>query len=70
MIEEVASADHIDNHYESLAILANTLAAYGHSLQAGQYVITGAYGKTPFAPGTYTGRFAPDIGEVTVQLTD
>jgi 2-keto-4-pentenoate hydratase len=70
VIEQVASAGHIDNHYESLAILANTLADYGHSLQPGQYVITGAYGKTPFAPGTYRGHFDQGIGDVTVHLTD
>lgn len=67
-IETVASAGHIDNHYDSLAILANTLADYGHSLQPGQYVITGAYGKTAFAPGTYQGQFDQGIGTVTVHL--
>jgi 2-keto-4-pentenoate hydratase len=69
-IEKVASAGHIDDHYESLAILANTLAEYGHSLLPGQYVITGAYGKTGFAPGTYRGHFDQGIGDVTVHLTD
>lgn len=68
VIETVPSAGHIDNHYESLAILANTLAGYGHSLQPGQYVITGAYGKTAFAPGTYQGHFDQGIGTVTVHL--
>ena len=68
VIEAVPSAGHIDNHYDSLAILANTLAEYGHSLQPGQYVITGAYGKTAFASGTYHGDFDPGIGRVTVHL--
>ncbi len=67
-IEVVQSDGHIDDHYESLAILANTLAQYGHSLKPGQYVITGAYGKTAFAPGTYTGHFDQGIGSVTVHL--
>lgn len=68
IIEQVASAGHIDDHYESLATLARGLAEYGHALRPGQYVITGAYGKTPFAPGTYTGEFDLGIGSVTVNL--
>ena len=67
-IESVASSGHIDDHYESLAILARSLADYGHNLMPGQYVITGAYGKTPFAPGKYTGHFDQGIGEVTINL--
>ncbi len=68
VIEEVASAGHIDDHYESLATLAKGLAEYGFSLQPGQYVITGAYGKTPFAPGVYEGAFNLGIGTVRVSL--
>ena len=68
VIEEVVSAGHIDNHYASLAILANQLAQYGHTLAAGQYVITGAYGKTPFAPGSYQGHFDSGVGSVTTHL--
>lgn len=67
-IERVASAGHIDEHFESVAILACTLAEYGHQLQPDQPVITGAYGKTPFAAGTYSGAFEPDIGSVSVKL--
>ena len=67
-IESVASDGHIDDHFESLAILARTLAAHGHTLQPGQHVITGAYGKAAFAPGTYTGVFEPGIGSVEVTL--
>ena len=69
VIEQVASAGHIDNHFRSIATLARSLSDYGHALQPGQYVITGAYGKTPFAPGIYCGDFGPDIGAVEVQLT-
>jgi len=68
IIEQVASAGHIDDHYESLAVLANTLAEHDLTLSPGQYVITGAYGKTAFAPGSYYGHFDLDIGEVTVHL--
>lgn len=68
VIEEVDSEGHIDDHYESLATLARNLAGYGFALQPGQYVITGAYGKTPFAPGTYHGDFSLGIGTATVNL--
>ncbi|XOV84966.1 MAG: 2-keto-4-pentenoate hydratase [bacterium] len=68
VIETIASKGHIDDHYESLAILANQLALHGQTLEAGQYVITGAYGKTPFAAGRYTGHFDSGVGSVDVQL--
>ncbi|MEM9623127.1 MAG: hypothetical protein AAF993_15855 [Pseudomonadota bacterium] len=68
VIEQVPSAGHIDDHYLSLATLAQRLAAFGQQLQPGQFVITGAYGKTPFAPGAYQGRFSLGIGDVEIQL--
>ncbi len=67
-IESVNSANHIDDHYESLAILARRLHQFGQTLKAGQYVITGAYGKTPFAPGRYVGHFDQGVGTVEVTL--
>ena len=68
-IESVASDGHMDPHYESLAILAQRLADFGHSLTPGQQVITGAYGKTPFAPGRFAGDFSLGIGRVVLELT-
>ncbi len=67
-IEAITSQGHIDDHYESLATLANHLGQYNHALEPGQYVITGAYGKTPFAPGTFQGHFDCGIGDVTTHL--
>lgn len=67
-IESVDSAGHIDDHYESLATLARRLAQFDQRLQPGQYVITGAYGKTPFAAGCYRGQFSLGIGEVEINL--
>ncbi len=69
VIESVHSAEHIDDHFDSLATLANRLAEYGHSLQPGQHIITGAYGKTPFAEGTFTGEFNAGVGHVEVTLS-
>jgi 2-keto-4-pentenoate hydratase len=68
-IERVASEGHMDPHYESLAILAQRLADFGHSLQPGQQVITGAYGKTPFSVGCFTGDFSLGIGRAVLELT-
>ena len=68
IIEDVSSIGHIDDHYESLAILSNRLLEFGHKLAAGQYVITGAYGKTPFAAGHFAGDFDSGIGRVEVIL--
>ena len=69
VLDSVASPGHIDDHYETLATLANRLARYHLSLDAGQYVITGAYGKTPFAQGHYVGRFDCGIGDVDIRLS-
>lgn len=68
LVESVDAAGHIDDHYESLATLARTLHAYGHTLAAGQYVITGAFGKTPFAAGTWRGDFTCGVGSVEITL--
>ena len=68
-IEQVAGEGHMDPHYQSLAILAQRLADFGHSLQPGQQIITGAYGKTPFAAGRFAGDFGLGIGQVELELT-
>ena len=68
-IEQVASEGHMDPHYQSLAILAQRLADFGHTLQPGQYVITGAYGKTPFEVGRFAGDFSLGIGRAELELT-
>ena len=68
-IEQVASEGHMDPHYQSLAILAQRLADFGHSLQPGQQIITGAYGKTPFEVGHFAGDFSLGIGRAELELT-
>lgn len=68
-IEQVASLGHMDPHYDSLATLARRLADFGHALEPGQQVITGAYGKTRFAPGHFAGQFSLGIGRVEMTLT-
>ncbi|MEM7365230.1 MAG: hypothetical protein AAF525_14505 [Pseudomonadota bacterium] len=68
-LETVASEGHIDDHFESLAILANRLADFGHSLEPGHRVITGAYARTPFDAGVYRGDFQ-NLGSVQIELTE
>ena len=68
-IERVTSEGHMDPHYESLATLAQRLSDFSHSLQPGQQVITGAYGKTPFAVGCFAGDFSLGIGRAVLELT-
>ncbi|MEC8756041.1 MAG: hypothetical protein VXX72_10470 [Pseudomonadota bacterium] len=65
----VESQGHIDDHYESLAILARRLHDFGHELQPGQWVITGAYEKHPFEVGDFRGHFSSGIGDVRVSLS-
>lgn len=64
----VAAAGHIDDHFDSLALLANRLAQFGCVLRKGEKVITGAYGKVkePEA-GLWTGDFG-ELGEVTINI--
>ncbi len=69
VVSEVAAKGHIDDHFETLATLANRLQQFGHALRQGDYVITGAYGRVPEpAPGRWVGKFS-GIGEVAVQIT-
>jgi len=42
---EAIGRDAIDNQFETLAWLANSLAEYGHTLEAGQRILTGSFNK-------------------------
>lgn len=67
-IEKTNSKGHIDDHYESIATLANKLGHFGHSIKVGHKVITGAFGKTPFTEGLFHGSFSHNVGSVTIEL--
>ena len=69
-VESVRALGHIDDHFESLATLANQLIAFGRHLRRGEVVITGAYGRQaqPEA-GLWTGDFGPELGRVSVTVT-
>ena len=68
-IGRVKSSDHIDDHFDSLRVLAKRLEAFGHRLQEGQWVITGAYEKHPFEVAHFRGHFDLEFGDVEVSLT-
>lgn len=68
-IASVKSEGHIDNHYQSLETLTDRLAEFGHNLEPGQWVITGAYGKHPFEEAKFEGAFDLGLGSVEVTLT-
>jgi 2-keto-4-pentenoate hydratase len=66
----VAADGHIDDHFESLATLANRLLDYGRQLKEGDRVITGAFGKQGQpALGEWVGDFGPELGRVTLNIT-
>ena len=68
-VKAVPAAGHIDDHFESLARLANELLGFGRHLRAGDRVITGAFGRQnqPGA-GIWSGEFGPDLGTVTLTV--
>jgi 2-keto-4-pentenoate hydratase len=66
--EAVGGPETIDDHFLSLSILANTLAAYGEVLATGMRVITGSFAKLDVAAGeTWTATFS-GIGEVSIRF--
>jgi 2-oxo-hept-3-ene-1,7-dioate hydratase len=65
----VAAAGHIDDHFESLATLANRLLDYDRQLKKGDRVITGAFGKQAQpAFGEWVGDFGPELGRVALNI--
>ncbi len=72
-IECVAAAGHIDDHFDSLAALARQLARFGRSLEPGQRVITGSFGKHAVTgacrlDGDFDAGTARGIGQVSVEF--
>ncbi len=68
-VVSVPAEGHIDDHFVSLARLANQLLPFGRHLKAGDRVITGAFGRQsrPEA-GTWTGDFGPELGTVALEI--
>jgi 2-keto-4-pentenoate hydratase len=58
---ESLGRDVIDDHFISLAVLANTLGRFGRRLEAGQKVITGSFSNHKVRE---TGHWAADFGPI------
>lgn len=69
VVKAVPAAGHIDDHFESLARLANQLLPFGRHLEAGDRVITGAFARQnqPGA-GIWSGEFGPELGTVSLEI--
>ncbi len=58
----------IDDHFVSLAVLANTLGRFGRHLEAGQKVITGSFSNHKVKePGHWLADFG-SIGSVDIHF--
>jgi len=69
IVESVPAAGHIDDHFASLARLANQLLPFGRHLKTGDRVITGAFGRqSQPAPGVWAGEFGDELGTVTLRI--
>jgi len=68
-VQTVSARYHIDDHFESLACLANGLARHGLALEPGHRVITGSFTRQPVRePGCWSGRFGAPFADVTLTL--
>ncbi len=67
-VASVLAQDHIDDHFETLAQLSNRLRRFGQMIEAGQQVITGAFGRQsdPKA-GLWSGDFG-ELGRVHLRV--
>ena len=69
LVQTVAAAGHIDDHFASIAALARQMARFGRRLAAGDRVITGSYTRHPVAAaGIYCGEFGPPFAPVRVEF--
>ena len=69
VVETTQAREHIDDHFKSLATLADRLAQFGLGLERGHRVITGSYTRQSVpSPSRWTGAFGPELGEVHVSI--
>lgn len=67
-VESVAADGHIDDHFVSIARLSNRLLRFGRQLEAGQKVITGAFGRVREPKrGLWSGDFG-QFGRVHLRI--
>ena len=69
-VETVPARGHIEDHFSSIAALAAQLSRFGRTLQPGQRVITGSFGRCPVqGPSSWSGDFGSELGVVEVNFT-
>ena len=69
-VASVASQGHIDDHYDSLLALVKVLAAFDCKIEWGDFVITGAFGRSRVTQASkWRGDFSEGIGFVEVEFT-
>ena len=68
IVEKLKARGHIDDHFESLATLANRLREFGRELVTGDLVITGSFTRQPIkGPANWRGVFN-SLGAVTIEV--
>ena len=68
-VESVAARGHIEDHFDSIAALAAQLSRFGRTLQPGQRIITGSFGRCPVTePSRWSGDFGAELGVVEVEF--
>lgn len=65
---DVVGRDVIDDHFVSIATLANVLGEYGRRLEAGQRIITGSFSKHDVARGDEWRAVFSGLGGCTVRF--
>lgn len=69
-VASVASQGHIDDHYDSLLALVKVLARFDRTIEWGDFVITGAFGRSRVTEASrWRGDFSEGIGSVEVEFT-
>lgn len=70
MTDVLGDEDIIDDHFLSVAVLANVLAAHGHKLEAGQRVITGSFCRHPVSAGQLWEAQFDGAGTVRINIDE
>jgi 2-keto-4-pentenoate hydratase len=68
VVETVAAAGHIDDHFVSLATLARRLAAFDRTLNVGDVVITGAFTRQEISDDALWRADIRGVGEVSIDI--
>ena len=68
LVESISGSGHIDDHFASLATLANRLRKFGRDLVVGDLVITGSFTRQAITKTAAWRGVFKTLGEVTVRV--